>query len=608
MPDGERILIVGALLAAALAASLVAGRVRLPGLVLFLGLGMAVGSDGLGLIEFDDPHLAETIGVIALALILFEGGLTAGWPEIRPVLRPAIGLALPGTMITAFVTGLAASWLFGFSTLEGLLVGAIVSSTDGAAVFSLLRGAGLRKRLERTLEGEAGFNDPIAVLLVLGFIEWIMHPGYGLADMLGLFAQQLGIGLVAGTAIGWLAARAFLSVRLSSPGLYPVASLATAALAFGAADTAGGSGFLATYLAGLALGSANIPAKRTVTAFHEGMAWVAQLTMFLTLGLLVFPADLDEVAWRGTLLALVVVFVARPLATAVGTLGTGFSLREKGFLGWAGLRGAVPVVLALFPVIEGVPQSETFFNIVFFAVLISTILQGSTIDVVARRLGVTSDEPFRPASILEVGAVRELGAEVVEHVIRPGDAAAGARLRDLGIPRDALVALMIRDKEALLPRGSTRLEPGDRLLVLVRSEVADELPDLLSRWRTGPVHKPVRPQRTYSGSVPGVHRAAVDEGGRRRGAPARGGRQGGRRAPAHAARRPRRARDPRRRPLRGHRPDPHDGPARAGPGPGAPPPGQRRRRRRACLVAGGDRRLRAVSAPSRFSRRARPRP
>ena len=502
MPDGERILIVGALLAAALAASLVAGRVRLPGLVLFLGLGMAVGSDGLGLIEFDDPHLAETIGVIALALILFEGGLTAGWGEIRPVLRPAIGLALPGTLITAFVTGLAASWLFGFSTLEGLLLGAIVSSTDGAAVFSLLRGAGLRKRLERTLEGEAGFNDPIAVLLVLGFIEWIMHPGYGLTDMLGLFAQQLGIGLVAGTAIGWLAARAFLSVRLSSPGLYPVASLATAALAFGAADTVGGSGFLATYLAGLALGSANIPAKRTVTAFHEGMAWVAQLTMFLTLGLLVFPADLDEVAWRGTLLALVVVFVSRPLATALGTLGTGFSLREKGFLGWAGLRGAVPVVLALFPVIAGVPQSETFFNIVFFAVLISTILQGSTIDVVARRLGVTSDEPFRPASILEVGAVRELGAEVVEHVIRPGDAAAGARLRDLGIPRDALVALIIRDKEALLPRGSTRLEPDDRLLVLVRSEVADELPDLLRRWRTGPVHQPVRPQRTYSGSVP----------------------------------------------------------------------------------------------------------
>ncbi len=502
MPDGERILIVGALLAVALAASLVAGRLRVPGLVLFLGVGMAVGSDGLGLIDFSDFHLAETIGVIALALILFEGGLTAGWGEIRPVLRPAIGLALPGTLITAVVTGLAASWLFGFSTLEGLLLGSIISSTDGAAVFSLLRGAGLRKRLERTLEGEAGFNDPIAVLLVLGFIEWILHPGYGFSDMLGLFAQQLGLGLVAGAAIGWLATQAFASVRLSSPGLYPVASLATAALAFGAADTLGGSGFLAAYLAGLALGSANIPAKRTVTAFHEGMAWVAQLTMFLTLGLLVFPADLGEVAWRGTLLALVVVFVSRPLATLVSTLGSGFSMPEKVFLGWAGLRGAVPVVLAIFPVIEGVPQSETFFNIVFFAVLLSTVLQGSTIDVVARRLGVTSDEPARPASILEVGAVRELGADVVEHVIRPRDAAAGARLRDLGLPRDALVSLIVRGNEALLPRGSTRLEPGDRLLVLVRREVARELPQLLERWRTGPVHRPLRPARTYSGSVP----------------------------------------------------------------------------------------------------------
>jgi cell volume regulation protein A len=476
--------------------------VRLPGLVLFLGLGMLIGSDGLGLIAFDNFHLAETIGIIALALILFEGGLAAGWGEIRPVLRPAIGLALPGTLITAVVTGFAASWLFGFTTLEGLLVGSIVASTDGAAVFSLLRGSGLRKRLERTLEGEAGFNDPIAVLLVLGFIDWIKQPDYGLVDMLALFAQQLGLGLVAGIVIGWLGTRAFRWMRLSSPGLYPVASLATAALAFGTADTLGGSGFLAAYLAGLTLGSANIPAKRTVTAFHEGVAWVAQLTMFLTLGLLVFPAQLDEVALEGTLLALVIVFVSRPLATLLATVGSGFSARETGVLGWAGLRGAVPVVLAIFVVTEDVPQSETFFNIVFFAVLVSTVLQGSTIDTLARRLGVTSDEPAPPGSILEVGAVRELGGDVVEHVISEGDAAAGARLRDLGLPRDALVSLIIRGNEALLPRGSTRLEAGDRLLVLVRREVARELPELLERWRTGPVHTPVRPPRTYTGSVP----------------------------------------------------------------------------------------------------------
>ena len=463
---------------------------------------MLVGSDGLGLIHFNDFEFAEAVGVVALALILFEGGLAAGWGEIRPVLRPAAGLAIVGTLITAVVTGFAASWLFDFTTVEGLLLGSIVASTDGAAVFSLLRGAGLKRRLERTLEGEAGLNDPIAVLLVLGFIEWVLHPGYGIQDMLLLFAQQLGIGLVAGLAVGLAGRDAFRRVRLSSPGLYPVATLAIAALAFGSAAALHGSGFLAVYLAGLALGTGELPAKRTVTAFHEGLAWVAQLGMFLTLGLLVFPSQLGEVGWKGTLLALIVVFLARPLATIFSTIGSGFDLREKGLLGWAGLRGAVPVVLATFPVIDDVPRSDEFFNIVFFAVLLSTVLQGTTIEPVARWLGVTSDEPQRMQSVVEVGAVRELGGDVVEHVIRPGDAAAGARLRDLGLPRDALVSLIVRGEEALLPRGSTRLEAGDRLLVLVRREVVRELPAILERWRKGPVHKPVRPQRIYTGSVP----------------------------------------------------------------------------------------------------------
>ena len=473
--------------------------------MVFLALGMLVGSDALGWIHFNDYPLAETIGVISLALILFEGGLAAGWREIRPVLRPAAVLAIPGTIITAVVSGLAASWVLGLSTLEGLLLGSIISSTDGAAVFSLLRGSGLRRRLERTLEGEAGFNDPIAVLLVLGFIDWIQHPDFGLADMAELFARQLGIGLVAGLAVGWLGVQAFMRARLYSPGLYPVASLATAALAFGAADTLDGSGFLAAYLAGLALGSADIPARRTVTAFHEGLAWVAQLAMFLTLGLLVFPSDLGDVWLDGTVMALVVVFVARPLATLVSTLGAGFDVREKVLLGWAGLRGAVPVVLAIFPFTHGIDSqtSVTFFNIVFFAVLLSTLLQGMTVEPVARWLGVTSpEEADTLRGIVEVGAVRELGGDVIEHVIRPGDAAAGARIRELGLPRDALVSLVARGDEALLPRGSTRLEAGDRLIVLVRREVSRDLSALVDRWRTGPVGTPVRPPRTYTGTVP----------------------------------------------------------------------------------------------------------
>jgi cell volume regulation protein A len=500
--EGEAALVTGILLAGALLASFVAGRLRVPGLVLFLAVGMLAGSEATGWIDFEDYELARAVGVIALALILFEGGLTAGLGEIRPVIGAALSLAVIGTIGTALLTGLAAHVLFDFTVLEGMLMGAIVSATDGAAIFAVLRGSTLRRKLARTLEGEAGFNDPVAVLLVVGLIEWMQRDDYGLADMLGLFAQELGIGAVVGVAVGWLAVHAFMRAQLGSQGLYPVASLATVALAFGAADFLHGSGFMAAYVSGLALGSAAIPAKATITTFHQGLAWVAQLTMFLTLGLLVFPSQLGDVAVEGTLLALVTAVLARPIAVAFATGTARYSLLERGLLGWAGLRGAVPVVLATFPIIEGVPKSLEFFNIAFFAVLISTVLQGTTFEPLAARLRLTTDEPAMPPPILEVGAVRELGADVVEHVIRPGDAAAGARLRDLGLPRDALVSLVVRGAEALLPRGSTRLEPHDRLLVLVRREVARELPQLLERWRKGPVHKPVRPPRTYTGSVP----------------------------------------------------------------------------------------------------------
>jgi cell volume regulation protein A len=500
--EGEAALVVGILLAGALLASFVAGRLRVPGLVLFLAVGMLAGSEATGWIPFDDYEVARAVGVVALALILFEGGLTAGLREIRPVMGAALSLAVVGTIGTALLTGVAAHLLFDFTLLEGMLMGAIVSATDGAAIFAVLRGSTLRRKLARTLEAEAGFNDPVAVLLVVGLIEWMQRDDYGLPDMLLLFVQELGIGALVGVAVGWLAVRAFMQARLSSQGLYPVASLATVALAFGVADSLHGSGFMAAYVSGLALGSAAIPAKSTITTFHQGLAWVAQLTMFLTLGLLVFPSQLGDVVVEGTILALVTAVIARPIAVAIATGTARYSLPERGLLGWAGLRGAVPVVLATFPIIEGVPKALEFFNIAFFAVLISTVLQGSTFEWLAARLRLTTDEPAMPLPMFEIGAVRQLGGDVVEHVIRPGDAAAGARLRDLGLPRDALVSLVVRGDEALLPRGSTRLEEGDRLLVLVRREVVRELPQLLERWRRGPISKPIRPARTYTGSVP----------------------------------------------------------------------------------------------------------
>jgi potassium/hydrogen antiporter len=463
--------------------------------VLFLGIGMLVGSDGLGWISFSNYELARDIGVVALALILFEGGLNAGFDEIRPVLGVSISLAFVGTVLTAAITGLAAAALFGFTTKEGLLVGSIIAATDGAAVFAVLRESTLRRRLAFALEGETGLNDAVAVLLVLVCIDWIQSADYTAADALVLFAKELGVGVGIGAVTGWLGVEGLKRMRLATAGLYPVGSLAIAAVAYGAAAALHGSGFVAVYLAGLALGSANIPAKQTIANFHQGLGWLAQIAMFLTLGLLVFPSQLGDVAVEGTALALVLVLVARPLAVVGATLFHRFSAAERLILGWAGLRGAVPVVLATFPVIADVSGSLDFFNIVFFAVVVSTVLQGMTFEPVARRLGVTADEPALPPPLIEAGIVRRLGAEVLEYSIEPGDAIVGARVRDLGLPREAVVNVIVRGDEAIPPRGSTRLQAGDRLHVLIRQEAAREVPRLLERWAGGPIGPPPRPPK-----------------------------------------------------------------------------------------------------------------
>ena len=497
MADGELILATGAVLAGALLASMLAGRLRVPGLLLFLALGMLLGSDGTGWIEFNDYEVARTIGIIGLSLILFEGGLSASYQEIRPVLPAAISLATLGTIGTAVLGGFAAAWLFDLSTLEGMLLGAALAATDGAAIFAVLRESTLRRKLARTLEGEAGLNDPIAVLLVIGFIDWIQKPDYGVVDMASLMVVELLIGAAVGGALGWLAVRGLRRTRLASAGLYPVASIAIAALAYGLADVLHGSGFLAVYLAGLALGSAQIPAKRTITTFHVGLGWLAQVAMFLTLGLLVFPGDLANVALEGTALGLVIAVVARPVAAFITTLPFGYSPREQVVLGWAGLRGALPVVFATFPVIEGVPNSVEFFNIVFFAVVVSTLLQGATFESLARWLGVTDTEAALPLPLADAGAMRRLGAEVIEYPVGSEHAIVGARVRELGLPRDALLNLLIRGDQALLPRGSTRIEAGDRLHMIVRQEVAVELRELMGRWQEGPIGTRPRPVRKH---------------------------------------------------------------------------------------------------------------
>jgi cell volume regulation protein A len=484
--DAELILIGGALLAAGILGALLADRMRIPGLLIFLALGMLAGSEGVG-IGFEDAGLARTLGTIALVLILFEGGLTSGWSEIRPVLKTAASLAIVGTTVTALITGYAAKLIFGLSTLEGLIVGGAVAATDSAAIFAVLRRSRLEKRLARTLEGESGLNDPVALLLVIGFVEWIQQPGYGLADMAGLLALKLSVGVAVGLAMGRLSVAALERVRMPTDGIYPVATIAIAGLAYGIGETAHGSGLIATYLTALALGSAGIPARRTVVAFHEGVGWVAQIGLFILLGLLVFPSTLDDVAVEGLALSAVLILVARPLASFAATALSRFDMRERAMLGWAGLRGATPIWLATFPVVAGVAHGSQMFAIVFFVVVTSTLVQGASFEPLARRLGLTTEEPSLPRRLLESGRIRRLGGDVIAYRLRPGAAAAGHLVRELGLPREALVNVIVRDGEAIPPRGSTELREGDELHVLVRGELRPEVEKLTRRWHEGPV-------------------------------------------------------------------------------------------------------------------------
>jgi len=500
MEVGPTILVAGVLLALGIAAAALAGRLRVPGFVLFLGIGMALGTrGGLGWLPFEDIELARTIGILALAAILFEGGLAAGWPEIRPVLVGTVSLAVVGTVLTAAITGAVAVWLLELSPLVGLLLGSIVATSDAAAIFSMLRGSNLRRRLARTLEGESALNDPVAILLVLGLIDWITLPEYGLPDALLFFTVQIAIGALVGLAGGRVAVEVFERLPPVNPGLYPGASLAAAGLSFGAADALGGSGFLAVYLTGLALGGVRFRGRQTIDEFHSGLAGLSEIGLFLALGLLVDPVRLLDIALEATLLAGALILVARPIATLVATRVGGYELREALLLAWAGLRGAVPIVLALFPLTAGLPDAQLLFDIVFFVVVASTLVQGATIEPLARRLGLTTTEPALGRQLLEVGNVRRLGAEVLEYPIGSDDAIAGRLVRELMLPREALVSVIVRGDEALLPRGSSRLQAEDRLHILLREPVRREVEALFERWRRGPIGEPEAPPPPVQG-------------------------------------------------------------------------------------------------------------
>jgi potassium/hydrogen antiporter len=480
--EGLLLLLIGAVLAASILVALGATRAGFPVLVAFLALGMLLGSDGPGGIEFDDAKLAREVGIIGLAAILYEGGLQTSWRRLREVVLAASLLSTIGVVVSALLTGVAAYWLFDLTWLESVLLGAVVASTDAAAVFATLRFTHIRRRLARTLEAESGGNDPMAIALTLGLIAWIERPeDYGLDDLLLLVVQQIGLGLLVGVALGGVATWVFSRIPPSIGAFAPVASVAAACLSFGAADVIGGSGFLAVYLVGLAVGSTPSRHRRQLVAFHEGLAFLAQVALFVVLGLLVFPSELRDVALPGLALALLLMLVIRPAAVWASTAFTSFTNRDRTLLGWAGLRGAVPIVLATFALSSDVPERNTIFNAVFFVVVVSTIVQGRTLEWLAGRLGLLSHAPHPPEAPLEVGPLSKL--ELVDFAVAPDHAINGAAVRELGLPRSALVAVINRGDDTIPPRGSTVVLAGDRLFVLVPRTMRADLEDVFSRWR-----------------------------------------------------------------------------------------------------------------------------
>lgn len=468
------ILVSGALLLTGIASSKFSTRFGVPVLVLFLAIGMLAGSDGFGKIKFENYQLAHAVGTFSLALILFDGGLSTSFDSIRSAWRPSIVLATFGVVVTAAITGVIAAKILGVSLLHGMLLGSIIGSTDAAAVFSVLRSGGvaLPKRLQATLEVESGLNDPMAIFLTLGCIQLLLPKGvHAPLELLAMFARQMGIGTVVGLAGGYAAAAIVNRINLDIGGLYPVLVSALALLTYGVAAHYGGSGFLAVYLAGIVLGNGRLVFKRGIFLFHDALAWLSQITMFVVLGLLSFPSRLWAVAWQGLAVAVVLCFVARPIAVVVSLLPFRFKPRELGLLSWVGLKGAVPITLATFPLLEGIDKADMLFNVVFFVVVVSALVQGWSLPLVARKLGlVTPAEPPPPVS-LEISSLRYVEGDIVDYTVTEDSRAAGKYVRELALPDGCTIAMIARKQQLIPPQGQTRIEPGDHVILVLKPGV-----------------------------------------------------------------------------------------------------------------------------------------
>ena len=449
-----------------------AERVRVPVPLLFLGIGMLAGSEGIGRIDFDSYRLAFRVGSAALMLILFDGGLNTPITVIKQVLRPSATLASLGVVGTAALLAAFANAL-GVPWSVALLLGSVVSSTDAAAVYSVLRSSGihLKRRVGGTLEVESGINDPVAVILTVLLTSNLIAPAptSWWRIVLDVVIQMVFGGLI-GLAIGYGGRFILNRYRLPTSGIYPVLTLAFALLAFGAPTLVEGSGFLAVYVAGVILGNGAMPYRGSLLRVHDALAWLGQVAMFLMLGLLVFPSRLLDVAWLGLALALFLALVARPFVVALCLLPFRYPLRDVVYIGWVGLRGAVPIVLATYPVLAGAPGAERLFNLVFFIVVVNAIVPGMTVPWVTRRLDLESADPPAPQAVLSIESLQPLNVELLSFYVDDALAVCGATLSELPFPTGAAVTLIVRGRELVPPKGDTRLEGGDHVYIFTHPE------------------------------------------------------------------------------------------------------------------------------------------
>ncbi|MEN8655793.1 potassium/proton antiporter [Streptomyces sp. 21So2-11] len=467
----ELLLICSLVLLSAVAAVRLSSRSGLPSLLIYLGIGVAIGQDGIFNVKFDNAELTQVIGYAALVVILAEGGLGTKWREIKPALPAAVVMSTFGVAVSVGVTAAAAHYLVGLDWRQSLIIGAVVSSTDAAAVFSVLRKVPLPSRLTGVLEAESGFNDAPVVILVVAFST--AGPVDAWYVLVGTIALELAIGAAIGLTVGWLGAYGMRRVALPASGLYPIAVMAIAVAAYAAGAMAHGSGFLAVYLAAMVLGNAKLPHWPATRGFADGLGWIAQIGMFVLLGLLVTPHELLDDFWPAMIVGLVLTMVARPLSVMLSMLPFRQPWREQVLVSWAGLRGAVPIVLATIPMVAGVEGSDQIFNIVFVLVVVYTLVQGPTLPWLATRLQLGDSEAGAADLGVESAPLERLRGHLLSVAIPEKSRMHGVEVAELRLPHGAAVTLVVRDGTSFVPLPTTVLRRGDELLVVATDPVRD---------------------------------------------------------------------------------------------------------------------------------------